>query len=149
MTLRSETTRLRRNGPIRLPRSSSFPAFWTQRPRGHLFLCLYWLQICSGVRASPPRGHPRAARTWSEAPFRVLQGVDRVMKTLDRLAAGIGKQHQRPQRRTAQVWTMPNLRATVFVVGIKAKLHRSPFRHLITKIKCRNTASDATQITKK
>jgi hypothetical protein len=55
-------------------------------------------------------------------------GVEGLVQMIDRVAAGIGPCHQRPERRPTQMRTMSDMGTALFELGTKAELHRHPFR---------------------
>ena len=55
-------------------------------------------------------------------------GVNGPVQAIDGRARLIRRQHQRPQRRTTQMRTVSDIGTGMFMVGIKAELHRHPFR---------------------
>ena len=55
-------------------------------------------------------------------------GVNGPVQAIDGRARLIRPEHQCPQRRTTQMRTVSDIGTGMFMVGIKAELHRHPFR---------------------
>jgi len=57
---------------------------------------------------------------------RIACGVELAMQHLERLAIFTSGANQGSQGRSAQMWAVANLRATMLVIWIKAEFHRHP-----------------------
>ena len=56
-------------------------------------------------------------------------GVDRAVKITEELILLASRVNECSQRRAAKMWAMADVWAAMFVVGIKAELHRHPFQN--------------------